>query len=330
MSDSLAWNWDSPQNNEAANDSPWNDYYDPSNDPGGVLDDFDFDFDGYHDDDSLTLAPINPENNVDNLSHFGDAGLDAPRHPSFSDDPFLSDNPQPPPSNQQARRSNPQRSPSLSAYFREDESPSSFDDLFDETPPPQNMAPSTRSTRNTQSSTSARSTRNPQASSPIDLTASSPPRPGLALSRKRRADTPGEERPSKASKTVLPADSDDVPLVDLVDVNSQKELEEKKARDKAEAIKKANQDEATKPVKLAEFKCIICMDDPTDLTVTHCGHLFCSECLHQALHAGERKCCPVCRNPIVLNRAGQKPTNKGYFPLAMKLMTSKKAGKRPV
>ncbi len=44
-----------------------------------------------------------------------------------------------------------------------------------------------------------------------------------------------------------------------------------KAKQQAEMITKQNQEEATKPVKLAEFQCIICMDNPTDLTVTFCG-----------------------------------------------------------
>ncbi|KAE8442000.1 hypothetical protein EG329_003936 [Mollisiaceae sp. DMI_Dod_QoI] len=312
-----SWDWYSPQNNSLdpssndVNNSPWNDNYEHWTNL---------------DDESLTLAPINPDNNFDNLPHLEDAGFDPPlRLSPYSDDPFLSqpstESAQPPPSNQQAQfadREPPART--VSQYFLADaESPDPFED-FDPPPPPRDMAPSTRSGHQTRSSSSV-----------VDLTESSPPqvRSELVQSRKRRAESAGEGRPSKSSKTILPPDPDDVPFVDLVGVENEQDYEELKAREQAEAVKALNQAEATKPVKLAEFKCIICMDDPTDLTVTHCGHLFCSECLHQALHAGDRKCCPVCRTLIVVNRAGQKPTNKGYFPLSMKLTTAKKQGKRP-
>lgn len=44
-----------------------------------------------------------------------------------------------------------------------------------------------------------------------------------------------------------------------------------RAKEQAELIKAQNEAEANKPVKLAAFECIICMSNPTDLTVTHCG-----------------------------------------------------------
>jgi len=60
------------------------------------------------------------------------------------------------------------------------------------------------------------------------------------------------------------------------------------------------------------FNCVICMDNPTDLTATACGHLFCHTCLMEALIAGEnrtgphetkRSQCPVCRKTISRNKA---------------------------
>lgn len=62
-----------------------------------------------------------------------------------------------------------------------------------------------------------------------------------------------------------------VDLVDLVDVDDLPDYEELRAKEQAELIKKQNLEAATKSVKLAEFQCIICMDNPTDLTVTYCG-----------------------------------------------------------
>ena len=136
-------------------------------------------------------------------------------------------------------------------------------------------------------------------------------------------------------------------MVDLVDIDDDEKYEDFKAKQQAELIKQQQLDEANKPAKLAEFQCIICMDNPTDLTVTHCGmylvpsalcpiltppgHLFCSECLHQALYAGNaKKSCPVCRTSISTTLQGKEkrqPKN-GVFVLEMKLMTAKR-GKRP-
>ncbi|KAF1927684.1 uncharacterized protein M421DRAFT_64535 [Didymella exigua CBS 183.55] len=60
------------------------------------------------------------------------------------------------------------------------------------------------------------------------------------------------------------------------------------------------------------FNCVICMDRPTDITATACGHLFCHTCLMEALIAGEnrtgpgevkRSQCPVCRKNISRTKA---------------------------
>jgi len=60
-------------------------------------------------------------------------------------------------------------------------------------------------------------------------------------------------------------------VVDLLDVENEVQYEALKAKEQEEAIKKQNEEEANRPVRLAEFECIICMSQPTDLTVTHCG-----------------------------------------------------------
>ncbi|KUJ09928.1 uncharacterized protein LY89DRAFT_266410 [Mollisia scopiformis] len=333
------WNWDSPGRQPAdpsTFDSPRNNnnhlpqspypgvpWFEDDNDLDWAVNAADFeDFD----DGNLTLAPINPENTFGELPPLAPGLLDAPsrsRLSTSSSDPFISEtsldarNLRPPPSNREARaRREPPRASSVFEHFLVDDSPDPFGEFSNLTPSPPtpNMAPSNHT----------------RSSSFVDLTASSPPqpRPAPTPSRKRKAETPGEGRPGKSGRTTVA--TDDVECVDLIDVEGQKAYEELKAREQAEAIKAQYQAEATKPMKLAEFKCIICMDDPTDLTVTHCGHLFCSECLHQALHAGERKCCPVCRTAIVIPRTGQKPSAKGYFPLSMKLTTAKKQGKRPI
>jgi hypothetical protein len=201
------------------------------------------------------------------------------------------------------------------------------------------------------------SRRTTRSSSVVDLTESSSPKNELPPppSRKRKAETPGEGRVSKAARPGSSSSSstrrqslDDVAVVDLVDVEDDKQYEALRAKEQAEFIKAQNEAEANKPVKLAAFECIICMSNPTDLTVTHCGtylsppyceelglltglgHLFCSECLHHALYAGDKKCCPVCRTTINPGKVGSKQPKNGVFALEMKLMTANKKGKQPV
>ncbi|KAI8626831.1 hypothetical protein F5Y19DRAFT_190965 [Xylariaceae sp. FL1651] len=83
-------------------------------------------------------------------------------------------------------------------------------------------------------------------------------------------------------------------------------------------------------VKIGKFQCVICMDDTTALTVTHCGHLFCSECLHSSLHIDSlKRTCPVCRSKVDLKDKKGKSV-KSYYHLELKVMTAIKKGKRPV
>ncbi|RDW94761.1 hypothetical protein BP5796_00524 [Coleophoma crateriformis] len=163
----------------------------------------------------------------------------------------------------------------------------------------------------------------------VDLTGS----PDMAPSKKRkRASEATPKRKSSTPQQVRKGVATDA--IDLVDVDDISQYEEMKKKEQAELLKQQQLDEASRPVKLAEFQCIICMDNPTDLTVTHCGHLFCSECLHEALHAGnnEKKSCPVCRTTISTNplsRSGDKKPKNSFFHLEMKLVTRNRKGKQP-
>lgn len=83
-------------------------------------------------------------------------------------------------------------------------------------------------------------------------------------------------------------------------------------------------------IKLGNMQCSICMDDMTNLTVTHCGHLFCGECLHGALHANMHKSvCPICRQKIDPNANGSRnpKSTKGFYHLQLKVMTATRKGK---
>ncbi|KAG5513179.1 hypothetical protein PMAC_001549 [Pneumocystis sp. 'macacae'] len=46
---------------------------------------------------------------------------------------------------------------------------------------------------------------------------------------------------------------------------------------------------------LANVYCAICLEAPTDLSATPCGHLFCLSCIHRAL---SRTTCPICRQHV--------------------------------
>ncbi|KAM0254843.1 hypothetical protein ACHAQJ_006384 [Trichoderma viride] len=94
-------------------------------------------------------------------------------------------------------------------------------------------------------------------------------------------------------------------------------------------------DELKKPevdnrVKVSAFQCVICMDDVTGLTLTHCGHLFCAQCLHSSLNIeSTRGKCPMCRAKIDMKtRDNYSMKTKGYWPLELKLMTTTRQGKR--
>ncbi|GAW23596.1 hypothetical protein ANO14919_131700 [Xylariales sp. No.14919] len=76
-------------------------------------------------------------------------------------------------------------------------------------------------------------------------------------------------------------------------------------------------------VKIGTFQCAICMDDATALTVTHCGHLFCAECLGASLQR-QGNTCPMCRVKVHAKTKG-----KSYYGLQLKVMTAKKKGKLP-
>eukprot|EP01105_Mastigella_eilhardi_P021392 TRINITY_DN5178_c0_g1_i6.p1 TRINITY_DN5178_c0_g1~~TRINITY_DN5178_c0_g1_i6.p1 ORF type:complete len:816 (+),score=189.31 TRINITY_DN5178_c0_g1_i6:22-2448(+) len=47
--------------------------------------------------------------------------------------------------------------------------------------------------------------------------------------------------------------------------------------------------------------CPVCLQMPTDAVVTKCGHVFCKECLEQALAAHPR--CPMCKSSVTMKEA---------------------------
>ena len=51
------------------------------------------------------------------------------------------------------------------------------------------------------------------------------------------------------------------------------------------------------PVTRGEIKCAVCLDSARDLASTVCGHVFCVECIEEALAHKPRRC-PTCRKPL--------------------------------
>ncbi|KAL9075040.1 MAG: hypothetical protein Q9157_004155 [Trypethelium eluteriae] len=109
--------------------------------------------------------------------------------------------------------------------------------------------------------------------------------------RMRKDSVPGLQRNADRSIEELDLVEEDTALADTL----------KKQRQQQVAL----QEDSRKPTKLSKISCIICMETPTNLTATSCGHLFCYECLMQALNFsarnggdGRRGMCPVCRKVV--------------------------------
>ncbi|KAI1742271.1 hypothetical protein F4680DRAFT_45174 [Xylaria scruposa] len=149
--------------------------------------------------------------------------------------------------------------------------------------------------------------------------------------RKRRpsAATSPSSRPNKARRKEPPINSDNCPFSDDVfdGLDGSETIDLSNATEVPVELMAPKVDNR---VKIGNFQCVICMDDTTALTVTHCGHLFCSECLHSSLHIDSMKrTCPVCRAKVELKDKNRKAA-KSFFHLELKVMTATKKGKRPV
>ncbi|KAK5664009.1 hypothetical protein OQA88_223 [Cercophora sp. LCS_1] len=108
----------------------------------------------------------------------------------------------------------------------------------------------------------------------------------------------------------------DVKLVDLVDT------EEVPDEIKAEEPKK-------EMVRLSGYNCVVCMDHVADMTSTHCGHVFCSGCLHGSLKT--KKVCPVCRqkiDPRPPSGGKWSSRQKGHYIMNLKIGQKKTLGKK--
>lgn len=178
----------------------------------------------------------------------------------------------------------------------------------------------------------------------IDLTSIEPEMPSAASSKpqKRSHAQSGGEGPASKRQKQSPrgsrANAIDIEEVDLVEEDGTQALLGEQQEELVKTQQRKEGDEKAK--RLGEMNCIICLDNFTNLTATVCGmptvtpyvpegflltgigHIFCHECLTQALIAGEkssernRGTCPMCRKPLVR-------TTKGNI-IPLNLMTQKK------
>ncbi|KAI5928498.1 hypothetical protein F4810DRAFT_6578 [Camillea tinctor] len=156
-------------------------------------------------------------------------------------------------------------------------------------------------------------------------------RSGGEPSRKRRGSASSSSRPGKARRQEASQNEFPSPFDDDVQADPQEHepIDSIDLSNTNEVLQEHMAPRVDNRVKLAKFQCVICMDDVTALTVTHCGHLFCSECLHSALHIDSMKrTCPVCRTKVDLKDKKGKNI-KSYYHLELKVLTATKKGKRP-
>ncbi|QDS76176.1 hypothetical protein FKW77_007957 [Venturia effusa] len=144
-------------------------------------------------------------------------------------------------------------------------------------------------------------------SAPSSPSETEPPQPGPSVKRFRR---PGE-RVKRPKPTPNPAvEGTNTPAeIEAIDLTEEatplKDALQKQREDQI----KAQREDAGKPLLITKMTCVVCMDTPTDLTATKCGHLYCHMCLNESLKAGEARRrqageqqripqCPICRTKL--------------------------------
>lgn len=152
----------------------------------------------------------------------------------------------------------------------------------------------------------------------VDLTTDSSPTrdaPGEPRSLKRSAEESSSQARAKRTRRSSNANEARSPTnIEELDLTNEAPSAEEELRQTQQASAIAAQQAAATssgPLKIGKRQCIICMEPFTDATITHCGHVYCHECLTQALLAGEKNSergsgnCPVCRKPVKRTKQGQ-------------------------
>ncbi|KAK6351144.1 SUMO-targeted ubiquitin ligase complex subunit slx8 [Orbilia javanica] len=180
---------------------------------------------------------------------------------------------------------------------------------------PQPIAPALSRTRSQATNNvgvpeSSRAAAAPQESfRPHSGTTPQPHAPPASLKRPRsEATMPTAADSSPASKK---AKIEPVEVVDMVNVEDEDDFK----KIMQEQMIKTQREEGNARRRIADFKCVICLDDPENLSATTCGHLFCNDCIKTTLRFGQPSAkfgkCPVCRGKVVI---------KEIVPLELKLI----------
>lgn len=127
-------------------------------------------------------------------------------------------------------------------------------------------------------------------------------------SHKRKLSVQWGERVEEVDKDnhLTPVDMNDVETIDLVDLD---DLQVSQL-----ISNQRERERGTQETQLAGMTCIICMEEPTDLSILPCGHPFCDLCVRQYFRSsgptGTSGKCPVCR---------KKVATRNIVPLEIKL-----------
>jgi Zinc finger, C3HC4 type (RING finger) len=118
----------------------------------------------------------------------------------------------------------------------------------------------------------------------------------------------GDVRPGSSGsrlKSESPVES-----IDLTTVDENVSASDILAKQREDAVASQRLSSENGRTRLTSYKCPICMETPTDITATTCGHLFCHRCIIESLkwseeHRGEnmphtrpKGVCPVCRKEM--------------------------------
>ncbi|KAI8943327.1 hypothetical protein NX059_001344 [Plenodomus lindquistii] len=140
----------------------------------------------------------------------------------------------------------------------------------------------------------------------VDLT-SMPDSPTSRRKRESSSPGPSAKRAKRHDGRAAKPESGEAAKIEEIDLTDETTpAQQFLQKQRLEAVKAQEKPEET-TTTFNTFTCVICMDNPTDLSATACGHLFCHTCLMEALIAGEnrtgpgeakRSQCPVCRKVL--------------------------------
>lgn len=166
------------------------------------------------------------------------------------------------------------------------------------------------------------------------------------LPRKSRSRSPQQSSPPirQRSESDLrlevsasrPKSESPIESIDLTAVDEETSAADILAKQRLDAVASQKVLSETGRTALTSYKCPICMETPTDITATICGHLFCHRCIIDTLKWSEdqrgennpghrpKGVCPVCRKELKRIDTDQK----GRTLVPLSIMLGQQMGKR--